>query len=62
MILTLGQKPGVYFGSREIWLKLFNKFNLTHGKLEVKLIDFEETSDPDVLRAKMMPRPIKNAQ
>ena len=61
MILTLGQKPGAYFGSREIWLKLFNKFKLTHGKLEVKLIGFEESSDPDIVRAKTMPRPIKIA-
>jgi len=53
MTLTLSGKD-VYYGSREIWTKLFKQFNLTAGKLLVKSIEFEQTDTPDVAKAVLL--------
>ena len=53
MPLTLKGKD-VYYGSREIWTKLFKQFNLTAGKLVVGFIEFEETNDPTIVTAKLV--------
>jgi hypothetical protein len=50
MTLTLKGKD-LYYGSREIWTRLFKEFNLTGGKLLVKSIEFEQTYTPDVVKA-----------
>ena len=52
MFLTLKGKA-VYYGSREIWTKLFVRFNMTAGKLLVRSIEFEEFTDPTVVRSKL---------
>ena len=53
MTLTLKGKD-LYYGSREIWTKLFKQFNLTAGKLVVRFIEFEETNDPIIVMAKLV--------
>jgi hypothetical protein len=53
MTLTLKGKD-LYYGSREIWAKLFKRFNLTAGKLLVKSIEFEQTYTPDVVKATLL--------
>jgi hypothetical protein len=53
MTLTLKGKD-LYYGSREIWTKLFKQFNLTAGKLVVRFIGFEETNDPTIVTAKLV--------
>jgi len=53
MSLTLKGKD-VYYGSREIWTKLFKQFGLTAGKLVVRFIEFEETNDPTLVTAKLV--------
>jgi hypothetical protein len=53
MTLTLKGKD-LYYGSREIWTKLFGQFNLTAGKLMVRFIEFEETNDPTIVTTKLV--------
>lgn len=51
--LTLGEKTGVYFGSREIWTTIFGKFGLSAGKLVVEDISFDESSTPEKVVARL---------
>ena len=53
MTLTLKGNE-LYYGSHEIWTKLFKQFNLRAGKLVVRSIEFEETNDPTLVTAKLV--------
>jgi hypothetical protein len=54
MTLTLGEASGVYYGSRDFWGKLFERFGLSKGKLTIKSIEFADSTNPDEAVVKMI--------
>ncbi len=47
LTLTLGEASGVYYGSRDLWVKLFERFGLSKGKLTIKSLEFENSTSSD---------------
>jgi hypothetical protein len=54
MTLTLGEASGVYYGSRDLWIKLFERFGMSKGKLTIKSIEFADSTNPDEAVVKMV--------
>jgi len=54
--LVMGEARGIYYGSRELWEKLFEKAGMTHGKLIIEGMEFEDSPNGAVI-AKLRLRP-----